>query len=68
MKILPIAAVAMTLTLAGTGCQSHKTEHLASLNASYIDSTVAPGADFYTHVNKGWMEAHPLTAEYARYG
>lgn len=68
MKILPIAAVAMTLTLAGTGCQSHKAEHLASLNASYIDSTVAPGADFYTHVNKGWMEAHPLTAEYARYG
>ncbi|MCM1355649.1 MAG: M13 family metallopeptidase [Staphylococcus sp.] len=68
MKLLPIAAVAMTLTLASTGCQSNKTEHLASLNAAYMDSTVSPGADFYTHVNKGWMEAHPLTAEYARYG
>lgn len=29
---------------------------------------MAPGADFYTYVNKGWMEAHPLTAEHARYG
>lgn len=68
MKLLPIAAVAMTMTLAATGCRSNKTEHLASLNPDYIDTTVMPGADFYTHVNKGWMEAHPLTAEYARYG
>ena len=40
----------------------------ASLNVAYLDTTVAPGADFYTYVNKGWMEAHPLTAEHARYG
>ncbi len=68
MKLLPIAAVAMTMTLAATGCRGNKTEHLASLNPDYIDTTVMPGADFYTHVNKGWMEANPLTAEYARYG
>ncbi|MCM1076996.1 MAG: M13 family metallopeptidase [Bacteroides sp.] len=68
MKILPIAAVAMTLTVATTGCKSNKTEHLASLNPSYIDTTVMPGTDFYTHVAKGWMDAHPLTAEHARYG
>lgn len=68
MKLLPIAAVAMTLTLASTGCRSNKTEHLASLDITSIDSTVAPGADFYTHVNKGWMEANPLTGEHARYG
>ena len=68
MKLLPIAAVAMTLTVAVTGCKQNKTEHLASLNVAYMDTTVAPGSDFYTHVNKGWMEAHPLTAEHARYG
>ena len=68
MKLLPIAAVAMTLTVATTGCKQNKTEHLASLNVAYMDTTVAPGSDFYTHVTKGWMDAHPLTAEHARYG
>ena len=58
----------MTLTVAFTGCKGDKAEHLASLNTDYIDNTVMPGTDFYTHVNKGWMDAHPLTAEHARYG
>ncbi len=58
----------MTLTVAFTGCKGDKAEHLASLNTDYIDTTVMPGTDFYTHVNKGWMDAHPLTAEHARYG
>ncbi len=58
----------MTLTVATTGCKQNKTEHLASLNVAYMDTTVAPGSDFYTHVTKGWMDAHPLTAEHARYG
>ncbi len=49
-------------------CNHNATEHLSSLNAAYIDSTTAPGTDFYTHVNKGWMEANPLTPEHARYG
>ncbi len=43
-------------------------EHLKSVNPSYIDNSVKPGDDFYHHVNNGWMEAHPLTAEYARFG
>lgn len=43
-------------------------EHLKSLNPNYIDNSVKAGDDFYTHVNKGWMEANPLTAEYSRYG
>lgn len=43
-------------------------EHLKSLNAEYLDPTVAPGTDFFQHVNAGWMESHPLTPEYARYG
>lgn len=43
-------------------------EHLKSLNAGYIDSSVDPGNDFYTYVNSGWQKANPLTAEYSRYG
>ncbi len=69
MKSINIA-IAMTLAL-GTAAgadAANKAEHLHSLNPAYIDNSTAPGVDFYTHVNKGWMEAHPLTAEYARYG
>lgn len=58
----------MTMTFATVSCSQRASEHLASLNVAYLDTTVAPGADFYTYVNKGWMEAHPLTAEHARYG
>jgi len=43
-------------------------EHLKSLNAEYLDPSVAPGTDFFQHVNAGWMKSHPLTPEYARYG
>ena len=66
--LLPIAAVAMTLTFTAVSCKKDAADHLASLNPNYIDTTIAPGTDFYSHVNKGWMDAHPLTAEYARYG
>lgn len=43
-------------------------EHLKSLDKSGIDTSVSPGEDFYQYVNKGWMESHPLTPEYSRYG
>jgi putative endopeptidase len=43
-------------------------EHLKSVNPAYIDNSIPAGDDFYNHVNKGWMEAHPLTPEYARFG
>lgn len=43
-------------------------EHLKSLNPAGIDKNTSPKTDFYNHVNKGWMESHPLTPEHARYG
>ena len=43
-------------------------EHLKSLDKNGLDNTISPRQDFYNHVNKGWMEAHPLTPEYARFG
>lgn len=50
-----------------TSCSSHGSK-FKSLNTDYIDESIPAGTDFYRHVNKGWMEAHPLTAEYSRYG
>jgi len=54
--------------LASIGSYAFAGEHLKSVNPAYIDSTIPAGEDFYRHVNNGWMKAHPLTPEYARYG
>ncbi|MDE6131744.1 MAG: M13 family metallopeptidase, partial [Muribaculaceae bacterium] len=54
--------------LVATSMSLSAQEHLKSLNPGYIDQTTPASKDFYQHVNKGWMEAHPLTAEHARYG
>lgn len=43
-------------------------EHLKSLDAKGIDNSISPKKDFYHHVNNKWMESHPLSAEYSRYG
>ena len=54
--------------MASVGSYAIAGEHLKSVNPAYIDSTIPAGEDFYRHVNNGWMKAHPLTPEYARYG
>lgn len=64
-------ALAMAITLsAGSAvfATDAPKEHLKSLDAKQIDNTIAPGSDFYLHVNKKWMDENPLTPEYARYG
>lgn len=57
----------MAVVLTATGAASAQ-EHLKSLDPKNFDNTVPAGTDFYQHVTKGWQKAHPLTAEYARYG
>lgn len=60
-------SLAMALTVsASMGVAAQ--EHLHSLDASQLEPTIAPGTDFYHHVNKRWQDANPLTAEHARYG
>lgn len=60
-------SLAMALTVsASMGAAAQ--EHLHSLDASQLEPTIAPGTDFYHHVNKRWQDANPLTAEHARYG
>ncbi|MDE7152934.1 MAG: M13 family metallopeptidase [Muribaculaceae bacterium] len=58
----------MCIAVGALASCSAKQEHLKSLNKDYVDESVRPGDDFYTYVNQGWMKAHPLTAEYSRYG
>ena len=40
----------------------------SGIDLANMDTTVAPGTDFYRYACGGWMEAHPLRDEYARFG
>ena len=65
MRYPKTLAAAIMLAAAGLGANA---EHLKSLNPAYIDPATAPSEDFYHYVNRGWIEANPLTPEHARYG
>ncbi len=38
------------------------------LDATARDHDVAPGTDFYTHANGGWLAANPVPSEYPAWG
>lgn len=57
-----------TAAAMGLGSCASNSEHLKSLDASLINDSIPAGTDFYEHITQGWQKAHPLTAEYSRYG
>ena len=58
----------MTAAMMASACSSSKQEKVPALNLSWLDTTVAPGQDFYRYATGGWQDANPLKPEYARYG
>lgn len=40
----------------------------SGIDLKNMDTTVAPGEDFFTYTGGGWMAANPLKPEYSRFG
>ena len=51
-----------------TSCTMKKTELTSGIDFANLDTTVSPATDFYRYACGGWIDKHPLTGEYARYG
>ena len=66
MKNLMITIGAAAVVLAG--CAQTGNEGKPAIDLANFDNTTAPSEDFYQYACGGWMEANPLTPEYARYG
>lgn len=65
LKFLPFMAMA----LAAVSCGSQPGANLSSgISLDNLDTTVAPGTDFYRYACGGWIDSHPLPDQYARYG
>ena len=66
MKNFMITFGAAALVFAG--CAQNNNEGKPAIDLANFDLTTAPSEDFYQYACGGWMEANPLTPEYARYG
>ncbi|MBO7137425.1 MAG: M13 family metallopeptidase, partial [Bacteroidaceae bacterium] len=61
--ITAVALAAMT-----TACTQSGKQLDSGIDLANLDSTYLPGTDFYMYATGGWQKAHPLTAEYSRFG
>lgn len=62
-------AVAMLAFAMLTSCAGQKeAKSTSGIDLANMDTTVSAGTDFFRYACGGWNDAHPLTAEYSRYG
>ncbi len=68
MKIKHLALMALACTFMACN-KSQETKQLGmGIDLANMDTTVDRTVDFYRYACGGWMDAHPLTGEYSRYG
>ena len=66
-RMLPFLAAGM-VALASCNAPREEVAKVAAIDVANMDTTVAPGADFYEYACGGWIKSHPLKPEYARFG
>ena len=59
---------AFALTALAAACTPGSNQQSSGIDLANLDSTYRPGTDFYMYATGGWQKAHPLTAEYSRFG
>ena len=66
MKAKTLATWAMA-ALATVACTNNKTME-SGIKLENLDTTAVAGDDFFRYACGGWMDSHPLTDEYSRFG
>lgn len=71
MKTRIVMGIILSATLAGAACScSNKPQHevVPAIDLANLDTTVAPGENFYDFATLGWRRNNPLKLEFSRYG
>lgn len=69
MKTKQCIAFAALAVATLSGCAGQKEAKVSTgINLANLDTTAAPGSDFFRFACGGFNDSHPLTAEYSRYG
>ena len=69
MKFKTMMTMAAAASLAACTTGKMNEQGLTSgIDLGNLDTTYQVGTDFYMYATGGWQKAHPLTAEYSRYG
>lgn len=70
MKLKTIMGIILACAAAMTACNGQKSEpvKVPAIDLANLDTTVAPGADFYGYATGGWRANNPLKPEFSRYG
>ena len=63
-----LTVAAMTLAVLSSCGGQKEVKNTSGINLANMDTTVSAGQDFFRYACGGWNDAHPLTAEYSRYG
>ena len=60
--------MAIAIAAMAAACTNESKQLASGIDLANLDSTYLPGTDFYMYATGGWQKAHPLTAEYSRFG
>ena len=60
--------LALSLTAVALCACAEKAPKVPAIDLTNLDTSVAPGEDFYAYATRGWQQKNPLKPEYSRYG